>query len=207
MISGRKSSSPSRLSQVRWCLVGLALLAGPAWSLELEGLMSLLSQRKSGEARFTEERFVSGLSGPLLASGRLTFAAPDRFARYTLQPRVESMEVEGNRVLLKRGSRSVQMALDAVPELAVLSDAMRGTLNGDAQTLQRHFRAEVSGTDKQWTLILTPLDSRLAGQVSQLEIGGVQADVRSIELTLSGGDRSLMRVEPLTAVQAGPGGP
>ena len=207
MISGRKSSSPSRVARLRWWLAGLVLLAGPAWALELDGLMSLLSQRKSGEARFTEERFVSGLNGPLLASGRLTFAAPDRFARYTLQPRVESMEVEGNRVLLKRGSRSIQMALDAVPELAVLSDAMRGTLNGDAQTLQRHFRAEVSGTDKQWTLILTPLDSRLAGQVSQLEIGGVQADVRSIELTLSGGDRSLMRVEPLTAVHAGPGGP
>jgi len=168
-------------------------------AFDLAALMAVLAQRKNGETRFTEERTVSSLDNALRSSGRLNFQAPDRFARYTEEPTTESMEVQGNQVLLKRGSRTRQMALDAVPELAALADAMRGTLNGDAQALQRHFRAEVSGSAVRWVLLLTPMDSRLARSVQQLEIAGLGHDVRSVDLRLVGGDRSLMLVEPLVA--------
>ena len=176
----------------------LALATTPTWAaFDLPALMALLAQRKSGEARFTEERTVSSLDTTLRASGRLTFNAPDRFARYTEEPRAESMEVQGNTVVLKRGSRTRQMALDAIPELSALADAMRGTLSGDAQALQKHFKVEVSGGPAKWVLSLTPSDTRLARNVQQLEIVGTGADVRSIDLRLAGGDRSLMLVEPL----------
>ncbi len=182
----------------------VALAAGsamPAWAngFGLTELMALLAQRKSGEARFTEERTSSSVEGPLRASGRLTFAAPDRFARFTEEPRAESMEVQGNTVLLKRGNRSRQMNLDAVPELAALADAMRGTLNGDAQALQKSFKADVSGNAGKWVLTLKPSDARLAQQVRELQITGGGADVRSIDLQLRDGDRSLMLVQPLAA--------
>lgn len=199
MTTGTKTTWPERLRRRLLAALALALLAGPAAAagFDLAALMALLSQRKSGEARFTEERTVSTLDTTLRASGRLTFTAPDRFARYTEEPRAESMEVQGNTVVLKRGTRTRQMVLDAIPELAALADAMRGTLNGDAQALQRHFRAEVSGGPAKWVLSLTPIDARLARSVQQLEIAGLNADVRSIDLRLAGGDRSLMLVEPL----------
>lgn len=170
-----------------------------AAAFDLPALMAVLAQRKDGEARFTEERTVSTLDDTLRSSGRLSFQAPDRFARYTEEPTTESMEVRGNQVLLRRGSRTRQMALDAVPELAALADAMRGTLGGDAQALQRHFRVQVSGSAARWVLLLTPLDTRLARSVQQLEIAGLGHDVRSIDLRLVGGDRSLMLVEPMAA--------
>jgi hypothetical protein len=192
---------PSRrigLAAMLGCLVlGSGALHAQAPGFDLAALMAELAQRKSGEARFTEERTVSTLDAPLRASGRLSFQAPDRFARYTEEPISESMAVEGNQVVLKRGKRTRQMALDAVPEMAALAEAMRGTLNGDAQALQRHFRVRVSGNAAGWVLLLTPLDKRLARSVQQLEIAGVGADVRSIDLQLVGGDRSLMRVEPV----------
>lgn len=185
-------------------LLTLACTAAPAWAaFDLAALMAQLAQRKGGEARFTEERTVTTLDATLRASGRLTFQAPDRFARYTEEPRAESMEVQGNNVVLKRGTRTRQMVLDAIPELAALADAMRGTLNGDAAALQRHFRAEVSGAPARWVLTLTPTDSRLARSVEQLQIAGLGPDVRSIDLRLAGGDRSLMLVEPLTPQTAG----
>ncbi len=185
-------------------LLALACTAAPAWAaFDLAALMAQLAQRKGGEARFTEERTVTTLDATLRASGRLTFQAPDRFARYTEEPRAESMEVQGNNVVLKRGTRTRQMVLDAIPELAALADAMRGTLNGDAAALQRHFRAEVSGAPARWVLTLTPTDSRLARSVEQLQIAGLGPDVRSIDLRLAGGDRSLMLVEPLTPQTAG----
>lgn len=176
---------------------GAALAQSGAAVFDLGALMAVLAQRKSGEARFTEERTVRRLDYPLRASGRLTFQAPDRFARFTEEPTTESMEVQGNQVLLKRGKRTRQMALDAVPEVAALAEAMRGTLSGDATALQRHFRAQVSGNAARWMLRLTPLDNRLALTVLQLDIAGQGPDVRSLDLRLAGGDRSLMLVEPV----------
>ena len=185
----------------------LALAAGTACAqgaagggFDLAALMGQLAQRKRGEARFTEERTVSNLDDTLRASGRLSFQAPDRFARHTEEPRPESMEVQGNQVVLRRGGRTRQMALDAIPELAALADAMRGTLNGDALALQRHFKTRVSGNAARWVLLLTPLDTRLARSVQQLEIAGTGSEVRSIDLLLVGGDRSLMLISPMPAV-------
>ena len=110
-------------------LLATALLALPAWAaFDLDALTHLLAQRKSAQARFTEERFVSGIDGPLRASGTLSFTAPDHFVRQTLEPLAESMSVDGNTVTLKRGGRVRQMALDAVPELTALIDAVRATL-------------------------------------------------------------------------------
>jgi outer membrane lipoprotein-sorting protein len=177
-------------------LGGLLLAAVPAWAaFDLTTLAGLLAQRKSAEVRFTEERFVTGFDGPLRSSGTLTFTAPDRFARHTLEPRPESMLVDGNTVTLQRGGRSRKMALDAVPELTALIEAVRGTLTGNAATLQKYFKVRVEGGAALWTLTLVPLEGRLAAQVRELKIAGQAGDVRSVELWLSGGDRSLMLVD------------
>ncbi len=111
-----------RRTLLRWAAAGLlglsALVPASAAGFDLQALTALLAQRTSAEARFTEERFVSGFDNPLQASGVLSFSAPDRFVRQTLEPQAESMAVEGNTVTLKRGTRSRQMAMDAVPEWA-----------------------------------------------------------------------------------------
>ncbi|MDO9073189.1 MAG: LolA-related protein [Rubrivivax sp.] len=186
-------------------LLGGGLGTAPAWAaFELDTLMALLAQRSSGEARFTEERTVSTLDSTLQSSGRLSFRAPDQFARYTEEPRPESMEVQGNNVVLRRGTRTRTMALDAIPELAALADAMRGTLGGNAQVLRRHFTTSVSGGPAKWVLSLKPIDAALARSVRQIEIAGTRSDVRSVELQLTGGDRSLMLVTPLLTPPATP---
>ena len=179
----------------------LALGTAPlhAQTFDLKTLMQRMAQRKGGEARFTEERTVKGIDGPLMSSGTLSFTAPDRFARHTLQPTKESMEVQGRTLLLKRGNRTRQMEMDMVPEVGALLDAMRATLTGDAALLQRHFGTELTGNDAKWVLRLKPRDERLARQVQQIELVGQAADLRSIELQLANGDRSLMLLEPVQA--------
>jgi len=183
----------------RWlrALVAVALLGtGTAWAFDLPELMSLLAQKKSGEARFTEQRFVHGLEGPLDASGTLSFDAPDKLVRRTLSPRVETMAVEGNTLTLSRGGRNRTLALDSMPELLGLVEAMRGTLTGDGATLQRYFRSTVSGSAAKWTLDLVPMDSRLAAQVRSIRISGRASDVLGLEMEFVGGDRSVMNITP-----------
>lgn len=192
----------------RELLLLAAALAAPAvraQPVELRALMRRMAERTSGESRFTEERQVGGLDGPLYSSGTLSFTAPDRFAKHTLQPTRESLELQGRTLVMRRGGRTRQMDLDAVPEVATLLDAMRATLTGDAALLQRSFRVALAGTEARWVLSLEPLDLGLARQVRQIEIVGQGGDVRSLLLQLAGGDRSLMLIEPATPARAGAG--
>lgn len=180
------------------CIAIAACAAAPAHAaFGFEQLMGTLAQRRSGEANFVEQRFVSVLDQTLTYTGTLTFSAPDRLARHTLTPRRESFVVEGNQLTLQRGERVRRVALDSVPELAAMVEAMRGTLSGDGSALQRYFKPTVQGGASRWTLTLVPLDDRLLGVVRQLRIDGYQADVRVVELQLADGDRSVMTIEPV----------
>jgi hypothetical protein len=198
-----KTRPPERRSVL--CTLGLLAAAAarplPAAAqsprLDLRTLTGLLAQRRTAEARFTEERHVTGFDSPLRASGTLSFTAPDRFVRQVLEPRPESMSVQGNTIVLRRGGRSRQMTLDAVPELTALVEAMRGTLNGDAALLQRHFETRVEGDAGRWTLTLLPRDARLASQVREMQIAGQAGEIRSVGLWMSNGDRSLMLLDNL----------
>ena len=176
--------------------------ASRAAGFDLAALSAQLARNKSGQARFTEERFVSGFDSPLRASGVLSFVAPDRFTRQTLEPLAEMMTVEGNTITLRRSGRSRQMAMDAVPELAALIAAIRGTFTGDAATLEKHFQVRLEGSLARWMLTLVPRDARLATQVRELQIAGLASDVRSVALWLGGGDRSVMAVDALQPLPA-----
>jgi outer membrane lipoprotein-sorting protein len=195
-----------RTDTTRRALVAMAaaLVARPsiaADTFDLTALAALLAQRKSGEARFEETRLVSGIDGPLFSSGTLTFKAPDAFARHTLRPREESMAVQGNVMTLKRGGRSRQMTLDAVPELTALVEAMRGTLTGDAVALQKYFTTTVAGNAQGWKLTLVPRDRALGAQVREVVVEGQRGDMRVVSLWLSGGDSSRMTIEPLETMK------
>ncbi len=195
--------APRPTERRRWlATVAAAALGGytaspRAQALDMAALMALLSRHKSGQARFSEERIVSGLSEPLRASGTLSFVAPDRFTRTVSDPRPESMEVNGNLLVLRRGGRTRQMSVDAMPELAALIEAVRGTLTGNAAQLDRFFKATAEGQPARWTLTLVPRDARLATQVREIKIAGSSSEMRSVELWMAGGDRSLMLIDAL----------
>jgi outer membrane lipoprotein-sorting protein len=185
-------------------LAGLLLACLPAHAFGLPDLMKLLAQTRSGEASFTEQRYVRGLDAPLAASGTLSFAAPNRFARHTLKPRAESMTVDGNQLTLVRGGRSRSMQLDAMPELVGLVEAVRGTLTGNGQVLARHFQPSVSGDLQAWTLELVPLGGSMRAAVAKLRIAGEQGELRRIDIDLTDGDSSTMTIGPLRPLLPAP---
>ncbi|MDP1899796.1 MAG: LolA-related protein [Rubrivivax sp.] len=166
-----------------------------ALAFNLPELMDLLAQRRSGEAHFTEERFVQGLDKPLASSGQISFTAPNRFARTTLKPRLESMTVEGASVTVERAGRARQFSLDAVPEMGAIITAVRGTLTGNADALRESFVPAVIGNAAAWTLTLTPREQRLLSVIKQMRIDGRQSEMRRVEVQLADGDRSVMTIE------------
>jgi len=176
--------------------LALSCLATGARALELPDVMKLLARHASGEARFTEQRYVHGLDQPLVATGTLSFTTPDRFERRTLTPRAESMVVQGNQVTLSRGGRSRSLALDASPEAQVAVEAVRGALTGNAAVLRKWFKVQVAGDAERWTLDLVPIDRGTAGPLVAVKLSGRRDMLDTVETTLAGGDHAVMSIEP-----------
>ena len=172
---------------------------GYAAAFDLATLTDLLGRVSSGEATFVETRRVELLDRTLESSGRLSFKAPDRFVRETLKPRHEKLAVDGNTLTMSLGERSRTTQLDAVPEAAVIVEAIRGTLTGNRATLERLFETKVAGDAGRWSLELVPRDPRLRGQVASVRISGNEALAREVQVLLADGDRSVMTIEPLPA--------
>jgi len=177
--------------------LALAPSAALAEAFDLGALTALLGGVKSGEATFVETRRIEMLDRTLQSSGRLSFKAPDSFVRETLKPRQEKLAVDGNTLTMSLGDRSRTMQLDASPEAAVIVEAIRGTLTGNRNTLERLFETTVSGDARAWTLKLVPRDLRLRGQVSAVEVSGRDAMTREVKVQLADGDRSVMTIEPV----------
>ena len=144
------------------------------------------------------------LEQTLESSGRLSFEAPDTFVRETLEPRREKLVVVGNQLTLTQGKRVRTLALDATPEAAVMVEAMRGTLTGNRDALERYFKASVTGEAREWRLELTPRDWRLLSQVRTIRVSGRDAVVREVAVSLADGDRSVMSIEPLAPAAPAP---
>ena len=187
-------------------LAGLAAAAATttlaAAGFDLAQLTAQLGRVKSGEATFTEKRRVEMLDRTLESSGRLVFRAPDTFIRETLKPRREKLEVSGNVLTMSLGERSRTVQLDSAPEAAVIVEAVRGTLTGNRESLERLFVGTVSGSAERWSLELVPRDLRLRGQVAAVQVSGRGPAVLEVQVLLADGDRSTMTIEPLPAGRA-----
>jgi outer membrane lipoprotein-sorting protein len=187
----------------RLALLGAAaLLALPLHAqaaFDLPALTQLLSQVKSGEAVFTEKRMVSMLERTLESSGRLSFSAPDTFVRETLKPRHEKVAVVGNTVTMSSGNRTRTMRLDAVPEAAVIVEAIRGTLMGNRSLIERNFNATVTGQPQRWMLELVPMEPGLREIVRSVQLSGQHGAVREVVVAMADGDRSVTSIEQVVA--------
>lgn len=192
-----------RPSDLRRALAGAALLvaslaAAPlAHALDLAQLAAQLARVPAGEATFVEKRRVEMLDRTIESSGRLSFRAPDTFVRETLVPRREVLSVTGNTLAVTTMGRTRTMQLDALPEAAVVVEAIRGVLTGNRATLERVFAATVGGDAQRWTLDLVPREARLRNQVGSIRVSGGGPVVREVQILLADGDRSTMAIEPI----------
>ncbi len=175
-------------------------------TFDIVELMRTLAQVKSGEATFTETRSVAMLERTLQSSGRLSFEAPDSFVRETLKPRREKIAVIGNNVTMSigngTGARSRTVPLDSVPEAAVIMEAIRGTLTGNRDAIERHFTPTVAGTPQRWTLELKPREPRLRELVIAVRLAGDKGLVREVTVAMADGDKSVMTIEPVVSTPA-----
>ncbi|MGP1678705.1 MAG: LolA-related protein [Burkholderiales bacterium] len=197
-----RSSSVFSPRVIRHLLVGLALMLAPVMShaadWDIDQLMRSLAQIRSDHAGFVEKKFIAILEQPVESSGELFYTAPDYLEKRTIRPKPESMILDRGTLVIERGRKKHTVQLQDYPELAAFIDSIRGTLAGERKALERNYRLSLEGTAERWTLQLLPLDERIQAVVKRIRIAGMGNAVRSIEITQTDGDSSLMRIEKLT---------
>ncbi|MGR3910439.1 outer membrane lipoprotein carrier protein LolA [Burkholderia sp. SR8] len=171
--------------------------AGAAWTLDR--LMSTLAQHKSGRATFTETKTLSIATQPVESSGELVFVAPDHLEKHTLSPKPEHLVVDGDMLTVERNNRKYTLALARYPELGAFIDSIRATLAGNRYALEQIYKVALTGRGDDWTLTLTPLDSRMQKVVSTITLDGTRDVLRSVAIRQADGDHSLMRLQPVPA--------
>ena len=109
-----------------WSLVYAPLIQAAEWNIDQ--LMHGLAQIKSGHVSFVETKTMAILDRPLVTSGDMIYTAPDKLEKRTLKPKPETMQINGNQLLVEKGKQKHQVQLQDFPELAAFIDSIRGTL-------------------------------------------------------------------------------
>jgi hypothetical protein len=188
-------------------LLLLSLLAGPlpaadqappnaSWSIEQ--LMQTLAAVDRAAGMFTEEKTLAMLEAPLILTGTLHYVAPDYLKKLVLSPHEESYELRGEHLTVDDPAHGRRVIiLDSYPLLKAFVAAVRATLAGDLESLQKYYRLSLKGQRENWTLQLTPLHEDMARYVMIIIMRGEREQVQSIETLEADGDRSLMRISPV----------
>jgi outer membrane lipoprotein carrier protein LolA len=175
-----------------------ALLLSSAAALSQQGpgdlgeLMRQLSGRRHGQVSFVEQHFLKLLKRPAESYGELTYDAPDRLEKRTIEPKPETLTLAGDVLTVVRGGRTRTLDLKAYPTIVPFIESIRATLAGDLPSLERLFTVDFAGTIARWRLTLTPRDAQVAKTVSQVTIDGTNDTLTTVEIIETDGDRSLM---------------
>jgi outer membrane lipoprotein-sorting protein len=199
MISGAKAEGNRLLAWSLYALLSFTPIA--AWAqatadAELSQVMSALSSVRTAEGRFTERKYLSILSEPLVSEGTVRYRSPDYVRKEYDDPESETYEVRGDNLTIELpDGRRRDLSIDEHPVLRAFVESYRGTLAGDVETLSRYFALTLTGTMDDWSLTLTPRQAELAEHLSAVVMQGSGGRVLRVETLEASGDRSVMTVD------------
>jgi hypothetical protein len=159
---------------------------------DLQELMRLLAMRRHGQVDFVEQHFLGVLKRPVESFGVMTYDAPRRLEKRTVEPRPERLALDGDELTVERKGRTHVLELAAYPALLPFIESLRATLAGDLPALERAFNVDLTGNLERWTLTLTPRDPKVSAVVSRVRIDGSRDVLSKVEILEANGDRSLM---------------
>jgi len=168
--------------------------ASAGWGIEQ--LMRGFAQVQSSTARFAERKHVAILNAPLLSSGTLRYSSPGRFEKHTVEPKAQSLVLDGDRLTLEDTTqdRRRTLALQDYPVIQAFVEGIRSTLAGDLVTLNRYYQVGLEGNERRWRLTLRPFEQQMQNFVSEIRISGSRNRIHVIEIIEAEGDRSVMTI-------------
>ena len=164
---------------------------------DLDQLMQMLAQTRSGHVRFVETKTIAILDKPVVSTGEMTYTAPDRLEKRTLTPKVETLLLDKDILSIERDKQKLSINLANQPEALAFVDSIRGTLSGNRAALEKNYALHLAGNADKWVLTLLPSDQKIASLVQRITVSGSKNQVRVIEYLQADGDRSVLNIDPV----------
>ncbi len=158
-------------------------------------LMQLLGGSPEGEVAYTEKKYSSLLTEPVVSSGTLAFSRPDTVEKNIASPRKESFRIAGEELIVLRRGTEKRYPLSSQPLLSAFAASLRGVLGGDAELLRRHYNLTLTGDELQWQLDMVPIAADITRYVKGISVSGHGGHIEIIEVRESSGDRSVLQVK------------
>lgn len=175
---------------------GEALLRGPLArpAARLAGAQVLRGQ-------FTQQRHLSELPRPLIASGEFLFAKELGVYWHTRKPFDSVVTLTPSGIVERaEGKETMRLSADDQPGVRMVARVFLALFTLDMASLERHFRVIAEsgdGKSSRWSIRLEPRGDALASVFVHANVSGDE-DVEQVVLTDARGDRTVI---DLTAVQ------
>lgn len=183
------------------CFIGISalfwVLTAQA-SFDIDSLMVGLAEHPGGRVEFIEKRYAALLDKPLVSKGEMTYTAPNRLVKRTIEPKAEYMILEGDTLTLERGLRKMTIQLASRPEARAFVDSIRSTLSGNRLALEKSYVLQLSGRVDDWKLVLTPKESGISALLKRINISGNGRQIRELEYLQADDDRTVMQIKPVS---------
>jgi Outer membrane lipoprotein carrier protein LolA-like len=160
----------------------------------LPQLMAELGAVKSSSAHFVEHKYLHMLTEPIEDSGTLFYRAPDQLRKDTLTPQIEHLIVDRDRLTIEGQDKTQTLRLDQYPQVWAIIEAIRATLAGDREGLERYYIVRFSGDAKAWQMSLVPRDPKIERIVRSIGVSGSGAHIEHVSTEEADGDRSEMSI-------------
>ncbi|MBP8197632.1 MAG: outer membrane lipoprotein carrier protein LolA [Chromatiaceae bacterium] len=193
---------PGLTGPLGWALIGAcwAVAASPAGT-DIQEVMASLRGVERVDALYTETIESSLLATSLTSEGRIEYWAPSRIRKST--DAGYSVEVDGERVLVRRSDTVLEIAVQDHPGIERLVAGLRAVFAGDLGRLQRDYDLTFSTGPQQWEMMLRPLDRQFLSLFESIRIQGQGAAIARIDITSPDGNRRSMRLRPFPSIPPG----
>lgn len=186
---------PSMFILINALMTLFAMNIAHAGDFDVARLMQLLSTAPEGEVTYTEKKYSSLLTEPILSSGTLAFRRPDTVEKNTLLPRKETFRIASEELIVVRKGGEKRFPLSSQPLLSAFVASLRGVLGGNAALLQQHYCLVLTGDEQKWQLEMAPTEAEISRYVERISVNGRAGHVEQIEVLERSGDRSVLQVQ------------
>lgn len=163
----------------------IPLLAQDAKIAELFNSWSLI---KADHKYFKEEQFDPILEISQTKSGTINYQSPNLLEQHYEKPLKGSIIFTPTLIKINFPNQKLELPVENFPEISLFTQTILNLLNGDLNSLSKHFKLDLHLVDKQtWSLLLTPQHS-LKNHLRSIQIDGTNSQIESMLFTQLSGD-------------------
>ena len=161
---------------------------------DLQTLLQNTVVEPPARVNFREERHNEILREPLVLTGYLEYLRRNSLRKVVESPFEESFLIEAGQVTIEREGKSRTLPLGRSKSLRTLLTAIEAILAGDVAAILSSFDCELAGSEKSWSVLLTPTSSRIRQHIDIIQVNGNDRYVGSIRVDMQNGEWSLIQI-------------